>query len=212
VSTILTVIGGGIAGSALTYGLTWLRERRRTTDAYRAPQRAAIGEISAATYELTMRVFAWRDELESLANEGEGKPDRTIDGAHQEDTFIQVQRALLGVQQAFQIGRLTVVDAECYEAMGEAFYFFTKLGGALSGYDELTPTAETPTAENLLETLASIVTFVRDLNRYVVTLVEAGQKRLSPMQTWVNKRRRAAVTKRLDAKYFTPPGRVEGPT
>ena len=66
--------------------------------------------------------------------------------------------------------------------MGEAFYFFNKLGGVLRGYDELTPTAERSMAD-LLATLASIVTFVRDLHRYVVTLVEAGQKRLSPMQT-----------------------------
>jgi hypothetical protein len=68
VATILTVIGAGIAGSALTYGLAWLRESRRTKDANRAPQRAAIGEIVEATYELTLRVFAFRDACDETAS------------------------------------------------------------------------------------------------------------------------------------------------
>ena len=66
---ILTVICSGIAGSAFTYGLTWVRERRRTNDAYRAPQRVAIGDIVAATYELTLRVYALRDVNEELAKD-----------------------------------------------------------------------------------------------------------------------------------------------
>ncbi|KLI07909.1 hypothetical protein ACT17_02845 [Mycolicibacterium conceptionense] len=199
-STILTVVGGGIAGSALTYGLTWLRERRRTADAYRAPQRAAVGEISAATYELTLRMFAFRDVCENLVNQHEGKLHRQIPDEQEEETATQAQRALLGVGQAFQTGRLAVVDAECYEAMGAAFHNFNKVGEALSGVAELTPTAE-----NMREKLAALMSFVRDLNRDVVALVKAGQTQLSPVQTWANKRRRKAAQTRLDAKYFKPP-------
>jgi hypothetical protein len=73
VATILTVIGAGIAGSALTYPLTWLRESRRTKDANRAPQCAAIAEIVEATYELRLRVFAFRDAYEERARQSEGK-------------------------------------------------------------------------------------------------------------------------------------------
>jgi len=34
--SFLQIIGGGVTGAALTYGLTWWRERRRMKDAYRA--------------------------------------------------------------------------------------------------------------------------------------------------------------------------------
>jgi hypothetical protein len=170
VAAILTVVVGGIAGSALTYGLTWLRERRRTIDAYTATQRVAIGGIVAATYELTLRVCAFRDVLEELAKQGEGKQFREISDAELDEVSYQTSRALLGVRRAFQTGRLTIVDAECYEAMGEAFNNFTKLGGALQGVGELTPTAT-----NMREKTASIVSFTEGLNRDVVTLVKAGQ-------------------------------------
>ena len=97
VATILTVIGAGIAGSALTYGLTWLRESRRTKDANRAPQRAAIAEIVEATYELTLRVFAFRDAREERARQSEGKTFRRVSDAELEELTNQAQRALFGV-------------------------------------------------------------------------------------------------------------------
>jgi len=58
-SAALPYVGGGVFGAAVTSGLTWVRERRRTLDAYHAPQRQAIGDIVADTHELMVR------ELES---------------------------------------------------------------------------------------------------------------------------------------------------
>lgn len=194
VSAILPVICGGIAGSALTYGLTWVREHRRTNDAYRAPQRVAIGDIVAAVYELTLRVHAFRDVFEELASES-----REISGAELNEVSDQTNRAMLGVGRAFHVGRLTIVDAECFEAMGEAFNNFGKLRTELQGVRELAPTAD-----NMREKVASIVSFTQGLNRDVVALVQAGQKDLSPVQSWRNKRRREEVRKRLEAKYFEP--------
>jgi hypothetical protein len=133
VATILTVIGAGIAGSALTYALTWLRESRRTKDSNRAPQRAAIAEIVEATYELTLRVFAFRDACEERARQSEDKTFRRVSDAELEELTKQAQRALFGVGRAFHIGRMTVVDADCYEAMAAAFNNFSKLQGALEG-------------------------------------------------------------------------------
>jgi hypothetical protein len=196
---ILTVIGGGIAGGLLSYGLTWVREWRRTNDAYRAPQRVAIGDIVTATYELTLRVHAFRDVCEELAKQSEGKDFREISDAELEEVSDQTKRALLGVGRAFHVGRLTVVDAECYEAMGKAFNNFAKLRSALQGVGEITPTPD-----NMREKLRSIVSSTEGLNRDVVNLVFVGQKRLSPVQTWRNKRRRAQVRKRLEAEYFEP--------
>ncbi|UQX12612.1 hypothetical protein [Candidatus Mycobacterium methanotrophicum] len=50
-SAALPYVGGGVLGAALTYALTWVRERRRILDAYRAPQRQATGDIVAAAHE-----------------------------------------------------------------------------------------------------------------------------------------------------------------
>ena len=203
--SILNVICAGIAGSGLTYGLTWVRERRRTNDAYRAPQRVAIGDIVAATYELTLRVYAFRDVSEELVKESEGKEFRKICDAELDEVSDQANRALLDVGRAFNVGRLTIVDAECYAAMGEAFNNFAKLQTALRGVGELTPTAN-----NMREKTGSVVSFTEGLNREVVALVKAGQERLSPVQTWRNKRRREEVHKRLEATYFEPPQKLTG--
>lgn len=54
-SAALPYVAGGFFGAAVTFGLTWVRERRRTLDAYRAPQRQAIGDIVAATHEFMLR-------------------------------------------------------------------------------------------------------------------------------------------------------------
>ena len=71
--------------------------------------------------------------LEELAKESEGKTFRQIPDAEQEGVSRQDKRALLGVGRAFHAGRLTVVDADCYEAMGEALNDFAKLQAALEG-------------------------------------------------------------------------------
>lgn len=57
-SSLVGIVGGGIAGSSLTYALTWFRERRRLTDAYRAPQREAVAGILSAVYELQIAIQA----------------------------------------------------------------------------------------------------------------------------------------------------------
>jgi hypothetical protein len=203
--SILNVICAGIAGSGFTYGLTWVREQRRTHDAYRAPQRVAIGDIVAATYELTLRVYAFRNVTEELAKESEGKKFRKISGAEIHEVSDQANRAVLGVGRAFHVGRLTIVDAECYGAMGDAFNNFAKLQTALRGVGELTPTAD-----NMRAKTTSVVSSTEVLNRDVVALVGAGQKHLSPVQTWRNKRRREEVHKRLEAKYFEPSQKLTG--
>jgi hypothetical protein len=117
-STILPVICGGIAGSLVTYGLTWVRERRRNDGAYRAPQRIAIGDIVAATHELTLHVHAFRDVCDEFTRRTEGREFREISEAELNEVSNQTRRALLGVGRAFHVGRLTIVDAECFEAMG----------------------------------------------------------------------------------------------
>lgn len=47
-AAILAGIWGALAGATAARILTWLAERERNRDAYRAPQRATIGAIIAA--------------------------------------------------------------------------------------------------------------------------------------------------------------------
>jgi hypothetical protein len=58
-SAALPYVGGGVLGAGVTHGLTWVRERRRTLDAYRAPQRQALGEIITATHSSTRASARW---------------------------------------------------------------------------------------------------------------------------------------------------------
>lgn len=198
-TTIWTVVGGGLVGSGLTYGLTWVREHRRTNDAYRSPQRVAVGDIIEASYEMTLRVLAFRDVMEEMAKE-----IRDVSDAEANEAQNQVGRAFVDVNRAFYVGRITIVDAECFEAMAEAYNNFAKIEKALEGVGELAPTVG-----NVLEKINDIVSLTRGLNKDVVKLVKAAQEHLSPVQTWRNKRRRAKVRERLEAKYFPPVSQVK---
>jgi hypothetical protein len=139
-SVVLTLIGGGVAGALLTYGLSWWRERRRTLDSYRAPQREAIGGIIAATHELLLRETDFSQAMGDLANEAGGKSHRTYSDRELDDVTSQLNRAMLGVDRAFNVGRLTIVDAECFEAMGIAYNEFVKVKDAFSDFGTLQQT------------------------------------------------------------------------
>jgi hypothetical protein len=76
-SDVLHVVLGGAIGSSVAFGLSWLREHRRTTDAYRAPQRQAIGELIAAAHELQLRILNFRADLSDLIDDM--RQDRTDD-------------------------------------------------------------------------------------------------------------------------------------
>jgi hypothetical protein len=71
-----------------------------------------------------------------------GKTFRKISDAVLTELTNEANRALFGVGRAFHIGRLTVVDAECYEAMGAAFNNFSRLQGALEGVAEMAPNSQ----------------------------------------------------------------------
>lgn len=191
-AAIWSLVVSGVIGSGITYLFSWVRESRRTKDAYRTPQRVAIGDIVEATYELTLRIHAVRDVFEESATGLRDVPDAELN-----EVYSQMSRALFGVGRAFHIGRLTVVDAECYEAMGEAFNNFAMLQRDLQNVADIEPTAD-----NMREKVKSMVSRIRGLNEDVFALVQAGQKSLSPVQTWRNRRKRKDVRERLEAKHF----------
>ena len=184
------IILGGAVGSSLTYTLTWWRERRRMKDAYRAPQREAIGEIVAATHELLVAESTMRDGADALNR----NPDQISDA--ELDAIGRIfARGLYGMDRAFSIGKITVVDASCREAMGAAYNEFILRVHALgSGLDEVTP----QTAPDLMPTfLQEFHTRAKDLNVAVADLVEVAQGRISPTQSSWNWVRRKIVKRRL---------------
>jgi hypothetical protein len=139
-SVVPTLIGGGVAGALLTYGLSWWRERRRTLDSYRAPQREAIGGIIAATHELLLRETDFSQAMGDLANEAGGNRIAHTQIANSTMSLASLTGQMLGVDRAFNVGRLTIVDAECFEAMGIAYNEFVKVKDAFSDFGTLQQT------------------------------------------------------------------------
>lgn len=135
--------------------------------------------------------------MEDLANEAEGKPHRKHSAKELDDVASHLNRAILGFEKAFNVGRLTIVEAECYEAMGIADNEFVRIKDRLSDIETMTQTLP-----NLRRLTGELTKSVRELNTHVADLVLAGQRRVSPMQTWRNKRRRQEVRTRLEKKYF----------
>ena len=113
--------------------------------------------------------------------------------------FDEAVQALFDVLQVFHIGRLSIVDAQCFEAMGEAWLNIAKAGKDLTGVDD-----ETPHADRLRKSAKAFVPLVNGLNHDVYELVVKGKLRLSPAQSLFNRLTHAQASKELDEKYFPP--------
>lgn len=217
----VAIIIGGVVGSALTYALTWFREHRRTTDAYRAPQRQAIGGIITATCELLLRDSDLREAMTDLVNQGLAQPGQFGDRLewlmterhpmrevqpqppvtqplplleHLEAVASGMNRAVLGVDRAFRVGRLTIVDPRCYEAMAVAYNEFLGLKGAFGDRPE--------SADDMARMTADIHRYAKQLDGHVDDLVLVAYQRVSPVQSVWNRVRRREVRRSLDARYF----------
>lgn len=108
-SAIALAVGGGLAGSALTYALTWLREYRRSMDLFRAPQRDAIAGLSPSTsrldrlaYERFKRKDGWAPEEMEWANK-------------------EYQAILADLNHATYVALLTVVQPDVTEQFWKFF-------------------------------------------------------------------------------------------
>jgi hypothetical protein len=121
-------IGSGAIGA---YVLTWARERRRTLDAYRAPQRQAIGEILTATHALMMCELAKRTVMTEVVSKIRQQEHFDPPGDELMAAQAAMASALLEVQRALAIGSLTIVDAPCWEAMEAAYFELDQLRSAM---------------------------------------------------------------------------------
>jgi hypothetical protein len=191
--SLLQIIGGGLVGSAVTYTLTWWRERRRMKDSYRAPQREAIGAIVASVHELLVSEAVMRAAAEKLASHPDDITDAEIDALSDE-----FGRGVYGMDRAFSVGKITVVDWKSREAMGDAYNSFILRVHALGAcLGEVVP----DNAPTLLPSfLDEFRTEAKKLNVQVANLVEVAQGRVSPTQSSLNWWRRHGVKKRLGAR------------
>ena len=193
-SAALPYVGGGVLGAAVTYGLTWLRERRRTHDPYRAPQRHAIGDIITATHALMIRELEMRTALTELVEQIRRQEHFDVPAEQRMATSAAMGSAVLDIERAFQIGSLTIVDAPCWEAMGAAYLALTRLRAAMTGAPKMQSPDEVKYYVAVIERLA------KQLNQDVTALVLVANQRESPTENTWNRRRRASPVRRALAR------------
>jgi hypothetical protein len=191
----LKYIGSGALGA---YALTWARERRRSRDAYRAPQREAIGEILTATHALMVCELDKRLVMTELVNKMRQEED--FDPRAMGEELMAAERAMgsarLSLDRAFGIGTLTIVDAPCWEAMGAAYFEYGQLRSSIQDV-----ATEMQTLEEIEQYIATIASCARRLNKAVSALVRAAQYQVSPAETLLNPWRRRRARRRLGKLY-----------
>lgn len=205
---------GGVLGSGVTYGLNVPRERRRTRDAYRAPQRQAIGEILTATHALMLRELEMRTRMNEVADKIEQLlqlDDNQVDPATVEQlkatmsamgetlraAMASLGTASLEVDRAFAIGTLTIVDPPCWEAMGAAAVEFHRIRLVM----QAGAATQLQTVEEIRRYTQLVAENAAQFNLSVQALVHAGQDRVSPTETVVNPWRRRGARRRLSEHY-----------
>ncbi|GAB3029980.1 hypothetical protein GCM10027213_49510 [Mycobacterium bourgelatii] len=176
--TIPEGIWGGIIGVAGAQLLTWVRERRRNRDAYRAPQRDAIATI--ITGADTMKV-ALSDALEHM---GVGGRQTSDDAAAQSlNNFLT---ALLALDQKFAVGRLTIVDGPCRDKMITAYLEYSKLR-------DFANKKLPPSRAGFTEFLRRMSETSNALDKTIGELVDLAEARLRPSRPMLSKRSTLSV-------------------
>ncbi len=105
--------------------------------------------------------------------------------------------ATLGVERAFRIGALTIVDAPCWEAMGAAYFAFDELRSAMRAGGA----TEMQALEEVDQYIGAIAGHASRFNKGVSDLMPAANDRVSPAETWWNRRRRRRARRRLGELY-----------
>ncbi len=206
--SLIHLVGGGLVGSGVTYGLSWWRERKRMKDAYRAPQREAIGGIIAAANELDIAGFTFRDlaiQVAKYLRDDSGDTEELRFAPQDLPTSQQMfDRAAKGLEYAFQVGRLTIVDAACYEKMGAAHNAYCQIRDAFNAAIEAVPYdgdgEKKP--DDLDAARRHMYRYASQLAKDIDELVLIADDRVSPVQSLWNQLQRRAIRKRREAEFF----------
>ncbi len=174
---VIGVVAAQIVGSVSTY--------RRRRDEYRAPQRAAIGAVLAASNELKVAITAAIDY--SGMSGRQTSDDLVIEVAN--DFF----RRLFGLDEAFEIAFLTVVDGPCYDQLVAAEKPFQTLRKIANN-----PLfARTDTAQGFAEFMLRLGTASDNLDADLGYLIELAQKRLRPSRRLLSRKPTAVRTRKV---------------
>jgi hypothetical protein len=109
--------------------------------------------------------------------------------------------AQLGVERAFRIGALTIVDAPCWEAMGVAYIKFQELRLEL----RTRAATELRTLQEMEQYIDAIADHTSEFGKSVDALSPVADDRLSPADTTRNRRRRDKARPRLEELLSTNP-------
>jgi hypothetical protein len=197
VTPIWQLLVSGAVGSLLTFGFSWWRERRRSKDAYYAPQRTAIGDIVTVTATVMVRELEARTYLKDLVQLDQEGRSGDLDFDVTKTPVAALGISTLDAERAFQIGSLSIVDAPCFEAFGAAYFELTRLRQRMA----LGLESESPTAQQIEEYVAAIKGLAVNLNTAVTGLAKVASKRVTPAETLWNPYRRRKVRQRLGKRY-----------
>lgn len=169
-------VTGAIIGVLATQLVTSVSTYRRRRDEYRAPQRAAIGGLLAAANQLKVSISA-AVEYSGLS------PRETSDEGSLEvlNTFF---RELFGLDEAFEIAFLTVVDGPCYDQLVAAEKPFQALRKAANN----PLVSRTDTAEGFARFIVQLGTASDNLDDDLGHLVALAQQRLRPSRRLLSRR------------------------
>lgn len=167
-------VWGGLVGAASTQLFAWIGVRRRNRDAYRAPQRDAIGAIIAAGNTLKVGLS---DMLEHSGLTG--RPTTSNDAAAK--SLNEFLTALLVMDEKFSIGRLTIVDGPCRDMMLTAYLRYSELR-------HFANTGLLATRTSFADFLGRLDATVRQLDGVIADLVDLAEDRLAPSRRLLSQR------------------------
>jgi hypothetical protein len=176
VAGALQVVLGGIAGSFVTWCLTWYRERRRMIDAAREPQRQAIAGIAAAAHEMFMQQVRRSQLARDRANALEGKSLQFSPAVSFDGLAADLHGAIFGLTMAMQVGQLTVVDQQCVTAANAVQGAFDRVKAVLK------ETGERSDADSLRKFADEAESSADYLQESVRHLVAVGRSRVAPTE------------------------------
>lgn len=107
-------------------------------------------------------------------------------------------KATLDAERALQTGRLTIVDAPCWEAMGAAYVALNSLRRAMAARVDA---PEMRSADEIVRYVEGIRLLADRYNDSILALVIAAADRVSPAETVWNRRRRRAARRRLGERF-----------
>ncbi|ETB31479.1 hypothetical protein [Mycobacterium avium] len=171
---LVETVAAGLLGAAGAQVFTWIREHRKNRDAYRAPQREAIGAIIAAGNSLKVGLS---DMLEHSGLTG--RPTTSNDAAAR--SLNEFLTALLVMDEKFSIGRLTIVDGPCRDMMLTAYMRYSQLRNFAN-------TGLLGTRTSFEEFLGRLDATVRVLDGVIAELVDLAERRLAPSRPLLSKK------------------------